>query len=149
MGTPLYMPIELLKAIPYTSKCDIWAIGFIFYEMLHGRPPWTAKSEYELINNIETKPLRIDDNLSHNTKDFLQKALGITEEKRISWDELFAHPIFNNVFQEELSNHNEKLENKYKKVMVDIRFHVNSQNMHLKKLWNSLGYDEEKELNGE
>lgn len=143
------MPIELLKAIPYTSKCDIWAIGFIFYEMLHGRPPWTAKSEYELINNIETKPLRIDDNLSHNTKDFLQKALGITEEKRISWDELFAHPIFNNVFQEELSNHNEKLENKYKKVMVDIRFHVNSQNMHLKKLWNSLGYDEEKELNGE
>jgi serine/threonine protein kinase len=143
------MPIELLKAIPYTSKCDIWAIGFIFYEMLHGRPPWTAKSEYELINNIETKPLRIDDNLSHNTKDFLQKALGITEEKRISWDELFAHPIFNNVFQEELSNHNEKLENKYKKVMVDIRFHVNSQNIHLKKLWNSLGYDEEKELNGE
>lgn len=143
------MPIELLKAIPYTSKCDIWAIGFIFYEMLHGRPPWTAKSEYELINNIETKPLRIDENLSHNTKDFLQKALGITEEKRISWDELFAHPIFNNVFQEELSNHNEKLENKYKKVMVDIRFHVNSQNIHLKKLWNSLGYDEEKELNGE
>lgn len=143
------MPIELLKAIPYTSKCDIWAIGFIFYEMLHGRPPWTAKSEYELINNIETKPLRIDDNLSPNTKDFLQKALGITEEKRISWDELFAHPIFNNVFQEELSNHNEKLENKYKKVMVDIRFHVNSQNIHLKKLWNSLGYDEEKELNGE
>lgn len=31
--------------------------------------------------------------------------------------------------------------------MVDIRFHVNSQNIHLKKLWNSLGYDEDKELN--
>jgi serine/threonine protein kinase len=59
VGTPLYMPVELLKGNSYTSKCDIWAIGFIFYEMLHGRTPWTAKSEYELINNIETKPLKI------------------------------------------------------------------------------------------
>lgn len=31
--------------------------------------------------------------------------------------------------------------------MADIRFHVNSQNIHLKKLWNNLGYDENKELN--
>lgn len=44
VGTPLYMPIEILKAVPYTSKCDIWGIGFIFYEMLHGNTPWTAKS---------------------------------------------------------------------------------------------------------
>lgn len=33
--------------------------------------------------------------------------------------------------------------------MADIRFHVNSQNIHLKKLWNNLGYDENKELNGQ
>ena len=44
VGTPLYMPLELLKGEPYTSKCDIWAIGFIFYEILHGHTPWTAKS---------------------------------------------------------------------------------------------------------
>lgn len=28
-----------------------------------------------------------------------------------------------------------QLENKFKKVMADIRFQVNSQNIHLKKLW--------------
>lgn len=80
------MPVELLKGNSYTSKCDIWAIGFIFYEMLHGRTPWTAKSEYELINNIETKPLKIQETLSETTKDFLQKTLGVTEQQRISWD---------------------------------------------------------------
>ena len=31
VGTPLYMPIQILKSEPYTSKCDIWAVGFIFY----------------------------------------------------------------------------------------------------------------------
>lgn len=44
VGTPLYMPVEVLKGKPYTSKCDIWAIGVIFYEMLHGKTPWDAKT---------------------------------------------------------------------------------------------------------
>ena len=59
VGTPLYMSIELLKAEPYTSKCDVWAIGFILYEVLHGKTPWTARSEYELIKNIQTKPPKL------------------------------------------------------------------------------------------
>lgn len=44
VGTPLYMSLEVLKCEAYSSKCDIWALGFIFYEMLHGRTPWTGKS---------------------------------------------------------------------------------------------------------
>ena len=44
VGTPLYMSIEILKGESYTSKCDIWALGFIFYELLHGETPWTAHS---------------------------------------------------------------------------------------------------------
>jgi serine/threonine protein kinase len=31
VGTPLYMSLEILKGEEYTSKCDIWALGFIFY----------------------------------------------------------------------------------------------------------------------
>lgn len=46
VGTPLYMSIQILKGEPYTSKCDIWALGFIFYEMLHGKTPWTANTEF-------------------------------------------------------------------------------------------------------
>jgi len=42
VGTPLYMSLELLKGENYTSKCDIWALGFIFYEILHGNTPWNA-----------------------------------------------------------------------------------------------------------
>jgi len=77
VGTPLYMPLQILKSEAYTSKCDIWAIGFIFYEMLHGKTPWTAHTEFELVKNIETKPLQINPNLKPETKDFLTKCLQI------------------------------------------------------------------------
>lgn len=49
VGTPLYMSVEVLKSSGYTSKCDIWSIGCIFYQMIHGKTPWSAKSEYELV----------------------------------------------------------------------------------------------------
>lgn len=90
--------------------------------------------------------MKIDESLSEATKNFLHKTLGITEEKRISWDELFAHQIFGGFFKSELNN-TEQLENKFKKVMADIRFQINSQNIHLKKLWDNKGYGDDKELN--
>lgn len=146
VGTPLYMPVELLRGEPYTSKCDIWAIGFIFYEILHGITPWTAKSEYELVNNILSRPLKWNGSLSPNTVDFLQKTLQPFEANRISWDSLFRHPIFGNHFLKYMEE-NKKLENVYKKVMADLRFRVNSENIHLRNLWKSLGYHELKCLN--
>ena len=52
VGTPLYMSGEVLKGIAYTSKCDVWAVGVIFYELLHRKTPWVAKSVYELVKKI-------------------------------------------------------------------------------------------------
>lgn len=76
VGTPLYMSLELLKATNYTSKCDIWALGFIFYELLHGQTPWNGVREFELVQNIEKLPLKIKRrDLSKNTVDFLERCL--------------------------------------------------------------------------
>jgi serine/threonine protein kinase len=55
VGTPLYMSLQILKSESYTSKCDVWAVGFIFYEILHNKTPWTASTEFELVRNIENK----------------------------------------------------------------------------------------------
>jgi serine/threonine protein kinase len=71
--------------MPYTSKCDIWAVGVIFFEMLHRRTPWNAKSVYELVKKIESIPFKMDEKLSPIAKDFIQRSLGSEEGIRYSW----------------------------------------------------------------
>lgn len=37
VGSPKYMSPEAYKENIYSEKSDIWALGIIFYEMLHGK----------------------------------------------------------------------------------------------------------------
>lgn len=63
VGTPLYMSPQLLKSERYTSKCDIWAIGVLTYELLYGKLPWTGNSQLELFNNMTKIPLRFSEQI--------------------------------------------------------------------------------------
>lgn len=46
-GTLDYMAPQILKGLNYTNKIDIWALGTLLYEMVHGLPPFNAKTEVE------------------------------------------------------------------------------------------------------
>ena len=39
-GTLEYMSPEVLLERKYTKKLDIWSLGVLFYEMLHGNTPF-------------------------------------------------------------------------------------------------------------
>lgn len=62
---------------------------------MYGKPPYTAKSPPELLENIKKKKLEFPDDIkrSDEIKDLLTRMLQIEEEKRISWNELFVHPV--------------------------------------------------------
>lgn len=44
VGSPLYMSPEALQNNIYSIKNDIWSVGVIFYEILHGKAPWTCSN---------------------------------------------------------------------------------------------------------
>ncbi|CAD8095365.1 unnamed protein product [Paramecium sonneborni] len=95
VGTPLYMAPQLLENIPYTSKCDIWSLGIIAYEMIYGRQPWPCRDMKSYLKNIKCYPLRfpIDKAVSEQYKNFVRQCLKVDENQRISWKELFEHPL--------------------------------------------------------
>jgi serine/threonine-protein kinase ULK/ATG1 len=57
LGSPLNMAPEVLNGNDYGNKADIWSIGTVFYELLFGKPPYTAGNMIDLLKNIKTKPL--------------------------------------------------------------------------------------------
>lgn len=57
LGSPLNMAPEVLNGNDYGNKADIWSIGTVFYELLFGKPPYTAGNMIDLLKNIKTKQL--------------------------------------------------------------------------------------------
>ncbi|CAK71363.1 unnamed protein product (macronuclear) [Paramecium tetraurelia] len=97
VGTPLYMSPQILKRGKYSSKCDIWSLGLIMYEMLYGMTPWHSQNLVELMNKLDSKPLSFPTHprVSDSTKQMIKGCLQIREEKRWSWEDLFKAVNFN------------------------------------------------------
>lgn len=95
VGTPLYMSPQILDDQKFSAKCDIWSFGMMLYEMLYGRTPWTANSPYQLFQNIKKYPLEFPSKpvRSQSIKDLLKQMLVVEDKDRISWPEIFNHPL--------------------------------------------------------
>jgi serine/threonine-protein kinase ULK/ATG1 len=52
------MAPEVLNNEEYNNKADIWSIGTVFYEILFGKPPFTAANMIDLLKNIQKLPVR-------------------------------------------------------------------------------------------
>jgi serine/threonine protein kinase len=102
VGSPLYMSPQILNGMTqYTDKCDVWSTGITFYEMLFGDAPFPARTEKDLKNmhaDLKIRPFKFphrETNLTFNPHvgDLLNKMLKYEEKDRISWEEIFNHPL--------------------------------------------------------
>ncbi|CAK58289.1 unnamed protein product (macronuclear) [Paramecium tetraurelia] len=90
VGSPLYMAPQILARKPYSTKCDIWSLGVIFYEMVFTDVPWKGRDERDLLKNILSVPVSIKKGfLTSKSEEFLRKTLTIEENDRISWEKVF------------------------------------------------------------
>jgi len=56
VGTPYYMPPEICNGSKYNSKCDIWSLGIVMYELMTLGMPFKGSSMQQLLRNIVSQP---------------------------------------------------------------------------------------------
>ena len=78
-GTYEYMAPEIINEDPYDSSIDVWSLGVLLYELLHGYSPFrsekttnTEDEHLEIFKNIVKFNLHIDKSLSENCLDILK-----------------------------------------------------------------------------
>ena len=54
-GTYEYMSPEILYTGKHNNKIDIWSLGILLYEMLHGKPPFTGDNMKEMKDEFKSK----------------------------------------------------------------------------------------------
>ena len=94
LGTSLTMAPEVLSEKPYGFKADIWSIGVVYYQILFGKYPYMAKTDYDLLKKLKTTlPDYTGKKISPNAKDFIERCLTTDPGKRIDWKDIYDHPL--------------------------------------------------------
>jgi len=55
-GSPSYMSPEQIRGYPVDARSDIYSLGCLYFELLAGRPPFTAASQNDLLNKHVSMP---------------------------------------------------------------------------------------------
>ena len=60
LGTPQYASPEIIYKLGCNEKCDIWAAGIIFFNMITGCEPFKGESINDLYDEIKFKNIDFD-----------------------------------------------------------------------------------------
>lgn len=92
VGSPAYMAPEILRGYRYTTKCDLWSLGIIIYQMVYGHSPYhDAMNILDLKRKIDTRPVAYSNIASDTLNNLLRRLLRRTPQNRCDWDEFFRH----------------------------------------------------------
>ena len=100
-GTYEYMAPEMVNDEFYDMGIDIWSLGVLLYEMIHGYSPFRAhnnlpqdakNAQVEIFMNIKNNKYTIDKEMSEDCVDLIAKLLTSDTKKRIKIGDIFTHP---------------------------------------------------------
>ncbi len=91
-GTYEYMAPEIFESAAYTEKVDVWSLGILLYELLHGYSPFRAPTLLEIYKNILKRKIKFADGMSEQAIDLISKILRYKPEERLNVQQILAHP---------------------------------------------------------
>lgn len=161
-GTPDYLSPEMIKGTGHNEKLDIWTLGVLMYELLHGRPPFSVPSktndrrmtqkmiEDNIINgritfesnisveakNAITIMLMPDPKVRPEAKDLLNLEIFKKYNKRLSSPVSSQNNSSKNLLETDNKrlDHNEAELKKFKQLNSDLNNKVEAQKMVLSKI---------------
>lgn len=89
-GTYEYMPPEVVNEKPQTLKADLWSLGILLYEMLHGKAPFQANSLDQIKDKIAKQQIYLNSKLKKETKDIVKLLLRRDSTQRCSAEEILG-----------------------------------------------------------
>jgi serine/threonine protein kinase len=94
-GTYEYMSPEILNEEAHTSKVDIWCLGILLYEMLHGYSPFRGNSINEVKHQINNRNVILKVGLSKTIETLIGNLLNKNSEERFDIDQLLEFLCIN------------------------------------------------------
>ncbi len=89
VGTPAYMAPEQIKGDPVDQRVDVYALGVILYELLHGKPPYTGSMPTVLHSHVFNQP-QPSTAIAPETFEAILRAMARKPEQRFESCEEFA-----------------------------------------------------------
>ena len=95
-GTLLTMAPEIIKDEKYNSKCDLWSLGIIIYQLFFKEYPFKGNTENALINKINIGQKLLKKTNDSKLDDLIRKLLIKDPNERYSWEQYLNDEFFSN-----------------------------------------------------
>jgi serine/threonine protein kinase len=69
------MAPEIVSETAYDYTIDIWSLGILLYEMLHGQAPFRGKQYKEIAASIKAGNLKFSSSLNQDAIDLIKSIL--------------------------------------------------------------------------
>ncbi|KAM0322950.1 hypothetical protein ACHAQA_009049 [Verticillium albo-atrum] len=94
VGTAEYVSPELLTSKNACKASDLWAFGCIIYQLLAGRPPFKAGTEYLTFQKIVNLEYEFPSGFPAAARDLVERCLVLDPARRLTVEHIKNHEFF-------------------------------------------------------